>query len=285
MTTDEKADQRRHRGAVHTKPPRGVLLDIDGTLLDSNEQHARAWVEALRDHDVLVTAPEIRRLIGQGGDKILPRVGVDEDSDRGHAITARRKVLFRERYLRTCRPFAGARDLVARMREDGLVIAVATSSEKDDLAALLHVAGVHDLIDDAATSSDAERSKPDPDIVVAAMRRTEREPELLVMLGDTPYDIEAAARAGIRAVGVRCGGWSDAELGGAVATYEGPSELLALYDASPFGRARQDASARGLRRARLSDREARGAPETGDNPRRYTSAKDSTGWGDLPGPT
>ncbi len=167
MTTDEKADQRRHRGAVHTKPPRGVLLDIDGTLLDSNEQHARAWVEALRDHDVLVAAPEIRRLIGQGGDKILPRVGVDEDSDRGHA-----------------------------------------------------------------------------------MRRTALEPALLVMLGDTPYDVEAAARAGIRAVGVRCGGWSDAELGGAVATYEGPSELLALHDASPLGRARQDASARSLRHAR-----------------------------------
>jgi beta-phosphoglucomutase-like phosphatase (HAD superfamily) len=250
MATPDKANRRYGHGGVHTKPPRGVLLDVDGTLLDSNDQHARAWVEALREHDVLVDASEIRRLIGEGGDRILAQVGVGEESGRGRAIAARRKVLFRERYLSTCKPFASARDLVARMREDGLEIAVATSSEKDDLAALLHIAGVHDLIDAAATSSDAKRSKPDPDIVVAAARRMELEPELLIMLGDTPYDVEAAARAGIRAVAVRCGGWNDAELAGAVAIYEGPSELLALYDASPFGRARPDASARTLRHAR-----------------------------------
>jgi beta-phosphoglucomutase-like phosphatase (HAD superfamily) len=238
-----------HRGAVHTKPPRGVLLDVDGTLLDSNEQHARAWVEALREHDVLVLASEIRRLIGTGGDKILPRVGIAEESERGRSVKARRKVIFRERYLPTCRPFAGARGLVAHMRDEGLVVAVATSSEKDDLAALLHAAGVHDLIDDAATSSDAEKSKPDPDIVVAAAGRTALAPELLVLLGDTPYDVDAAARAGIRAVAVRCGGWADVDLGGAVAIYDDPRELLALYDASPFGRARPDASARTIRHA------------------------------------
>jgi HAD superfamily hydrolase (TIGR01509 family) len=141
---------------------------------------------------------EICLLIGTGGDKILAQVGIDDESDRGRSIAARRKHLFRERYLAGCRPFPGARDLVARMREDGLVIAVATSSEKDDLAALLHVAGVHHLIDESATSSDAKHSKPDPDIVVAAARRTKLEPELLVMLGDTPYDVEAAARAGRR---------------------------------------------------------------------------------------
>ena len=231
------------------RPPRGVLLDIDGTLLDSNDQHARAWTEALREHDVLVDASSIRRLIGEGGDKILAQVGIAEESEQGRSISGRRKVLFRERYLGTCRPFAGARELVLRMRDDGLAIGVATSSEKDDLSALLHRAGVHDLIDSAVTSSDAERSKPDPDIVVAAAQRTKLAPDLLILLGDTPYDVEAAARAGIRAVALRCGGWNDAALAGAVAIYDGPAALLHDYDSSPFGRARSDASATTLRHA------------------------------------
>jgi HAD superfamily hydrolase (TIGR01509 family) len=236
---------------MHTKPPRGVLLDIDGTLLDSNEQHARSWAEALREDDILVDARELVRLIGKGGDKILPQVShIDPETERGRALTARQGVIFRERYLHTCRPFPRARDLVARMRDDGLRIAVATSAGKDDLSALLHIAKVHDLIDDVATSSDARRSKPDPDIVVAAMRRTGLEPEVLVMLGDTPYDVEAAARAGIRAVAVRCGGWSDLDLAGAVAVYADPADLFGRYDASPFGRARPDASERTLRHPR-----------------------------------
>jgi HAD superfamily hydrolase (TIGR01509 family) len=234
----------------HTKPPRGVLLDIDGTLLDSNDQHARAWVAALREHDVLVGVTELRRLVGKGGDKILPQVArVEEESERGQAIARRRTQIFREQYQPSCRPFPGARALVTRMKDDGLVIAVATSSGKDDLSALLHLADAHDLIAEAATSSDAAHSKPDPDIVVAAARKAALPPELLVMLGDTPYDVEAAARAGIRAVGLRCGGWSDADLGGAVAVYDDPADLLARYDASPFGRARLDASARTRRHA------------------------------------
>ncbi len=230
--------------------PRGVLLDVDGTLLDSNDQHARAWMDALREHDVLVSVAELRRLVGKGGDKILPQVArVEHDSARGQANTRRRKTNLREPYLSTCKPFPGARALVTRMNDDGLVIAVATSSGRDDLSALLHIAGVHDLIAEATTSSDAAHSKPDPDIVAAAARKADLPSELLVMLGDTPYDVEAAARAGIRAVGLRCGGWNDADLGGAVAVYDGPADLLSRYEQSPFGRARIDASARTRRHA------------------------------------
>jgi phosphoglycolate phosphatase-like HAD superfamily hydrolase len=235
----------KFRHLMHTKPPRGVLLDIDGTLLDSNEQHARAWADALREDNVLVELSYVRRLIGMGGDHLLPAVSdIAEDSPRGRAIVSRRKTIFREHYLATCHAFAGARELVSRMREEGLRINVATSSEKDDLAALLHVARVHDLIDDAATSSDAARSKPDPDIVAAAVGKSGLEPEFLILLGDTPYDVQAAARAGVRAVGLRCGGWSEQDLAGAVAIYDNPADLLSLYEASPFGRARSDASSR-----------------------------------------
>jgi phosphoglycolate phosphatase-like HAD superfamily hydrolase len=106
----------------------------------------------------------------------------------------------------------------------------------------LHAAHVHDLVELASSSSEAERSKPDPDIVVAAAQKAGLPREMLVLIGDTPYDIEAAGRAGIRAVAFRCGGWDDAHLGGAVAVYDGPGDLLRNYDESPFGRARHRAS-------------------------------------------
>jgi HAD superfamily hydrolase (TIGR01509 family) len=237
--------------SLHTQPPRGVLLDVDGTLLDSNEQHARAWADALAERGTLVPPATLRGLIGKGGDKILAQVArIDDQSPEGREISARRQVIFRRRYLETCAPFPGARALLVRMLADGLTLAVATSSNEEDLGALLRAAGVHDLIGRAATSDDAERSKPDPDIVVSAARRTGLPPHLLVMLGDTPYDVEAAARSGIRAVALRCGGWDDSALGGAVAIYDDPRELLQSYEHSPFGASRLDASARTLRRAR-----------------------------------
>jgi phosphoglycolate phosphatase-like HAD superfamily hydrolase len=234
---------------LHTKPPRGALLDVDGTLLDSNDQHARAWADTLAEWDVVVPAMTLRRLIGMGGDKILAQVAhIDEDSAEGREIEARRRTIFRRRYLETCTPFPRARELVSRMLEEGLVVAVATSSSEEDLAALLRRANLHDLIEIASTSSDAERSKPDPDIVLGAAGKTGLAHELLVMLGDTPYDVEAAARSGIRTVALRCGGWDDGALGGAVAVYDDPADLLDRYEHSPFGVARFDASARTLRR-------------------------------------
>ena len=175
--------------------------------------------------------------------------GIDEDSPRGQGIVQRRKAIFRERYFPACRPFPQARELVARLKEDGLTIAIATSSSGDELSALLHAARVHDLIEVATTASDAERSKPDPDVVLVAAGKTGLAHEELIMVGDTPYDVEAAARADIRAVAFRCGGWSDAELAGAVAIYDDAADLLARYDESPFGGARLDASARMLRSA------------------------------------
>jgi phosphoglycolate phosphatase-like HAD superfamily hydrolase len=236
---------------LHTKPPRGALLDVDGTLLDSNDQHARAWADALAEWDVLLPVATLRRLIGKGGDKILAQVAhVDDDSAEGREITARRRTIFRRRYLETCAPFPRARELVARMLDEGLTLSIATSSSKEDLAALLRRANLHDLIEQASTSSDAERSKPDPYIVLSAARKTGFDGDVLVMLGDTPYDVEAAARSGIRTVALRCGGWDDGALGGAVAVYDDPADLLDRYEHSPFGAARCDASARTLRRGR-----------------------------------
>ena len=212
-----------------------VILDIDGTLIDSNDQHAQAWVDVGREFGIDIDYDHVRRLIGMGGDKVMPEVaGVEEDDPRGKQIKERRGEIFRERYLPELRPFPHARALLERFRDDGYMLVVATSASKEDMDGLLKQAGVRDLIEEKASSSDAEQSKPDPDIVQAALKSADARPAQAIMLGDTPYDVEASGRAGVRCVAVRCGGWGDAELGDAVAVFDDPADLLARYSESPF---------------------------------------------------
>jgi HAD superfamily hydrolase (TIGR01509 family) len=219
---------------------RAVLLDIDGTLIDSNDAHAQAWVDTFREvgrEDV--PFERVRPLIGMGSDKLLPTVsGVEKESDEGKRLTDLRSKIFLERYLPTLRPFPKARDLLERLRDDGLTLVVATSANEKEMKALLDRAGVADLVEDTTTSSDAEHSKPDPDIVHAALDRAGHPAAETLMLGDTPYDMESAGRAGVALIAFRCGGWwTDDDLAGAAAIYDGPEELLAEYDGSPFAKA------------------------------------------------
>ncbi len=216
--------------------PTGVLLDVDGTLVDSNDMHAHAWVRSLAEAGVTVDFATVRRLIGKGGDKLLPEVsGIDAGSAKGKAISKRRGEIFRDEYLPKLRPFPGVKDLLARMTREGLKLAVASSSEKDQLKSLLEVCGADEFIEAGTSSDDAENSKPDPDIVRAALGQLGQPPEKVILLGDTPYDVEASLKAGIRVVALRCGGWGDADLTGAVRIYDDPADLLARFDASPFG--------------------------------------------------
>jgi phosphoglycolate phosphatase-like HAD superfamily hydrolase len=216
-----------------------VILDVDGTLVDSNDAHACAWVEAFADQGITVAFERVRRAIGMGGDKLMPAVaGIEEDSPAGKRISERRGEIFKTRYMPSLRPFSRVRELVQRMVEDGLALAVASSAKEDELIPMLKIAGVHDLISTKTSSDDAESSKPDPDIVRAALKRTGAEPASAVMLGDTPYDVEAALGAGIRIVGVECGGWRKDDLRGAVEVYADPADLLARYDGSIFARIR-----------------------------------------------
>jgi phosphoglycolate phosphatase-like HAD superfamily hydrolase len=218
-------------------PVRGVILDVDGTLVDSNDAHARAWVEALAERGIRADFGEIRRRIGMGGDKLLPAVtGIREDSPEGQALSKRRREIFKERYLPTLRAFPGSRELLQHMRDGGLKLAVARSARKDELTPLLRLCGAEDLVHAQTSSDDVEQSKPDPDVVGAALREIGMKPGEAVMLGDTPYDVEAARRAGVATVAVRSGGWDDAGLAGAVAIYDGPADLLAHYDSSPLAR-------------------------------------------------
>ncbi len=216
---------------------RAVILDVDGTLIDSNAAHAQAYVDAGKELGYAIDFEKVRRLIGMGGDKLLPRaVGLQEDSEEGSRITERKKEIFRERYLPTLKPTPGARQLLHRLRDDGVKLVVATSAKKDEMKGLVEQAGIADLIQDATSASDAEESKPDPDIVQAALDQADFPTEQVVMIGDTPYDVEAATRAGVRIIGVRTGGWGDEDLRGALAVYEDPADLLEHYDESPLGR-------------------------------------------------
>lgn len=217
--------------------PDAVILDVDGTLIASNDAHARAYVEAARELGREMSFEETRRAIGMGGDKLLPRVaGIEEESEEGERLTARKKEIFSERYLPGLQPTPGARALLHRLRDDAVKLVVASSASEDELGPLLERAGVRDLIQGSTSSDDAEESKPDPDIVQAALRDAGIPADRVVMLGDTPYDVEAATRAGVRIIALRSGGWDDDALRGAIATYDHPADLLAHYDESPLGR-------------------------------------------------
>ena len=215
---------------------KGVIFDIDGTLVDSNDAHAQSWVDTFAEAGYDVPFEKVRPLIGMGGDKLLPKtIGVSRDSDEGKKLGERRGKIFRSKYLPRLRALAGSRELVLRVKQDGLKAIVATSAKDDELKGLLKAARVEDLMEEKATASDAKRSKPDPDIVEAAVEESGTSSKHLVMIGDTPYDVEAATKAGVRTIGFLSGGWSRKELEGAAEIYEGPSDLLKHYDSSLLG--------------------------------------------------
>lgn len=215
---------------------RAVLLDVDGTLVDSNDAHARAWVDVGDEFGYEIEFGRVRWLIGMGGDRVLPELtGMKEESDEGGKMVERRGEIFRERYLPRLRAFPGAHELLARLRDEDRKLVVATSASDRDLRALLEQAKLEDLIDESTSADEADASKPAPDIVQAALRKAGVPSSEVVMLGDTPYDVKAAQRAGVRIIALRCGGWNDRELKGAEEVHDDPADLLVRYDASILG--------------------------------------------------
>ena len=216
-----------------------VLLDIDGTLLDSNDAHAASWSDAFRAYGYQITAGDVRPLVGMGGDKVMatlvPGLAPD-DGQLGQKIADRRTRIFLAEYLPKLKPMRGARDLLINLRERNCKLVVATSAKGGELQKLLAAARINDFIENAATSDDADESKPDPDIVHAALQKVHAAPGTAVMIGDTPYDILAAHGAGVRIVAVRCGGWHEPELADAEAVYDDPADILAHLDDEPLMR-------------------------------------------------
>jgi HAD superfamily hydrolase (TIGR01509 family) len=213
----------------------GVILDVDGTLVDSNDAHAKSWVDAMAEHDYIVPFEKVRRLIGEGGDKVLPEtIGIQAESEKGKQISSRRGEIFKERYLPSVRAFPSAQKLLDHMRTRGLKLAVASSAKPDELRALLQIVGAADLIEEKSSSKDVKNSKPDPDIMHVTMEKIGLPADEVVMLGDTPYDIESARKVGVGTIALRCGGWQDRDLAKALAIYTDAADLLSHYDTSPL---------------------------------------------------
>jgi HAD superfamily hydrolase (TIGR01509 family) len=216
-------------------PIRGVLLDIDGTLVESNDEHAKAWVKALSEGGRPVSYETVRPLIGMGGDKLLPKVaGIAADSAEGKRLSARRGEIFAQDFLPHLKPSRGARRLLELLKSRGLKLVVVSSAKKDELEPLLKICGADQVIEARTTADDVDRSKPDPDAIQIGLRQIGLPASDVVMLGDTPYDVESATKAGVRVIAVRCGGWKDAYLVGASAIYDDPEDLCRHIDTSPL---------------------------------------------------
>ena len=217
---------------------RAVIFDVDGTLVDTNDLHAAAWAEALHRFGHDIPQDQVRHEIGKGGDQLMPALLPPEVVERqGKEIEALRKDLYSGEYLRKARPFPEVRALFERVRAAEQRIALASSGKPDELEHYKDIAGIAGLVDDATTSDDAERSKPSPDIFGAALERIAPiGAEQAMVVGDSPYDAQAATKAGLRAIGLLCGGFAAEELrdAGFIALYRDPADLLAHYDRSPL---------------------------------------------------
>jgi HAD superfamily hydrolase (TIGR01549 family) len=217
---------------------KAAVFDIDGTLVDSVDLHASAWQEAFARFGHVVTFEQARSQIGKGGDQLLPVfLSSAQQQDYGDALEEWRGERFKTKYLPMVRPFSAVPDLLRRVRDGGLKVGVASSAKKEELEIYLDIAGISQLVDESTSSTDAEKSKPAPDIFEAALKKLWIAATDAVAIGDTPYDAQAAGKAGMQTIGLLCGGFTEVSLraGGCVAVYPGPGALLACFDASPLG--------------------------------------------------
>jgi HAD superfamily hydrolase (TIGR01509 family) len=221
-------------------PPAAVLFDVDGTLVDTVDLHARAWHDAFRLYGKQPPFEDVRAQIGKGGDQLMPVfLSKDELQRFGEELQARRGRIYRERYQPEVRAFAGVRPLFERLKREGIQIALASSADQSEFEANLQLLGIGDLIDGATSAQDAERSKPFPDIFDAALAKLDGvRAEDAIAVGDTPYDAIAASQIGLRTVGMLCGGFPEADLraAGCVELWRDPEDLLANFEKSALGR-------------------------------------------------
>src|ERR1700691_857987 len=215
--------------------PKAAIFDLDGTLLDSVDLHALAWHEAMAKFGHDVTFEQVRSQIGKGGDKLIPVfLSADEQRDHGKEMEEWRGERFKTAYLPLVRPFSAVPDLLRRVRDAGVRVAIASSAKKDELDRYLDIARIADLVDVKTSSDDAEESKPAPDIFEVVLKKLNIEGSDAVAIGDSPYDAEAAGKAKIATIGVLCGGFTEASLraAGCVEIYPGPAALFARFEDS-----------------------------------------------------
>jgi HAD superfamily hydrolase (TIGR01549 family) len=215
--------------------PKAAIFDLDGTLLDSVDLHAIAWQEAMLEFGHDVSFEQVRSQIGKGGDKLIPVfLSADEQKDHGKELEKWRGDRFKAAYLPLVRPFSAVPDLLGRVRDAGLRIAVASSAKTDEVDKYLDIARIADLVDVTTSSDDVEESKPAPDIFEIVLEKLGIGGADAVAIGDTPYDAEAAGEAKIATIGVLCGGFTESSLrlAGCVEIYPGPAALFARFASS-----------------------------------------------------
>lgn len=220
-------------------PIKAVLFDIDGTLVDSNAFHVSAWQAAFATVGASFDPQVIHDQIGKGTDMLVPTLlpGIDEDAQEKLGKT--HGEIFKARFLARVAPFADARELLARVQAKGLRVVLASSASKGELDHYLDLLDAHGLVSETTSADDVERTKPAPDIFATALEKVAPlAPDEVMVVGDTPYDIEAARKCGIAALGLRSGGFADDALtgAGAVALYDDVAHLLRDYARSPLAR-------------------------------------------------
>ncbi|HEY4011193.1 MAG TPA: HAD family phosphatase [Acidobacteriaceae bacterium] len=218
---------------------KAVLCDIDGTLVDSNWLHAEAWQRAFAEMGIELDRETVRKQIGKGGDELIPvfvpwwkREAVEEPLKRY------REFVFRTEFLGRVKALPEVREFAEELKRRGIKVALASSSKKKDLEDYKRIMRVEDLVDEATSADDVERAKPHPDIFSAALKRLGLKAKECIALGDTPYDAEAAGKAGLRTIGVETGGWTHEELmeAGCVDVYRSVAELLGRIEESAIVR-------------------------------------------------
>jgi HAD superfamily hydrolase (TIGR01509 family) len=213
---------------------KAVIFDMDGTLLDSVDYHAKAWDEAFRDYGYTFDFQKIRAEIGKGGDQLLPVFLTEEEIARdGKSIENHRSDLLKERYLSKFTAFPKVRSLFLRLKEDHIQTVLASSSKSAELEVYEKIAKIDDLVDSEVSSEDVTQSKPAADIFVVAVKKLHSvSPQDVVGISDTPHDATAARKAGLKPIGVLCGGVSDEKLrdAGCAAIYKDPEDLLNRYE-------------------------------------------------------
>jgi HAD superfamily hydrolase (TIGR01549 family) len=217
---------------------KAVIFDIDGTIVDSVGLHAKAWQGAFEKFGKKISFEAIRRQIGKGADQLLPVFFSKQDLEEfGEELEAYRGELFKKEYLPNVKGFPKVRELFERIRRDKKRIALASSAKEDELKRYKEIAQIDDLIEGETSSDDVERSKPCPDIFDAALQQLGNvAPGKVIVIGDTPYDAEAAAKANLSSIGLLCGGWTQPRLSraGCIAVYRDPADLLTRYEKSPL---------------------------------------------------
>ncbi|HYP00023.1 MAG TPA: HAD family hydrolase [Pyrinomonadaceae bacterium] len=217
---------------------KAIIFDIDGTLVDSVDLHARAWQEAFRKFGREVEFEKVRQQIGKGGDQLMPVFFSEEELERfGEEMEKFRGDHYKREYLSRVRAFPQVRELFERIQADGLRIALASSAKADELKTYKEIARITDLVEEETSADDAEKSKPHPDIFEAALAALgDVEAHEAIIIGDAPYDAQAAGKINLRTIGVLCGGFTETELRAAGCTdiYRDPADLLARYETSPL---------------------------------------------------